>query len=162
MDPGIEKFIPPRNNKPFWLDYFFLTRPLILIPVWTFFLLGAHHSFAPLEKSINSFKLLYGILSFTTLIGAIYIINQITDKETDLANNKLFLIPRKIISVKAAWIEAAILLFLSFFAAIFFLSKGFIIILLLSLLLGLAYSIEPFRFKKRPILDVASNAIGNG
>jgi 4-hydroxybenzoate polyprenyltransferase len=162
MDPVIEKFIPPRSNKPFWLDYFFLTRPVILIPVWTFFLLGAHHSFASAGNPINSFKLLYGILSFTTLVGAIYIINQITDKKTDLANNKLFLIPREIISIRAARTETAILLTISFLTAILFLSKVFIILLLLSLLLGLAYSIEPLRFKKRPVLDVASNAIGNG
>ncbi len=150
------------NKKPLWFDYFFLPRPMILIPVSTFFLLGAYHGQNTTENSIIIINLLYGILSFTALIGAVYIINQITDKETDLANNKLFLIPREIISVKAALIEAIILLTISFFSAILFLSKGFIIILLLSLLLGLAYSIEPIRFKKRPVLDVASNAVGNG
>jgi 4-hydroxybenzoate polyprenyltransferase len=162
MDRGIGKLGLAGNKKAFWLDYFFLPRPMILIPVSTFFLLGVYHGKNATENSIVIINLLYGILSFTALIGAIYIINQITDKKTDLANNKLFLIPREIISVKAARIEAVILIIISFFTAILFLSKAFIIILLLSLLLGLAYSIEPFRFKKRPILDVASNAVGNG
>ncbi|HMA77425.1 MAG TPA: hypothetical protein VKO43_08955, partial [Candidatus Krumholzibacteriaceae bacterium] len=82
------------EKKSLPLDYIFLTRPIILIPVWTFFLLGAYHATDIAEKSMRNHLLLCGILSFTALIGAVYIINQITDKETDLANNKLFLIPR--------------------------------------------------------------------
>ncbi|MDZ7859271.1 MAG: UbiA family prenyltransferase [Candidatus Krumholzibacteriota bacterium] len=149
-----KKSLPP--------DYIFLLRPIILIPVWTFFLLGAYHGADIAGKSTGNHLLLYGILSFTALLGAVYIINQITDKETDLANNKLFLIPRGIIKVKAAWTETFILILVSFITAALLLPGRFIIILILSLMLGLAYSIEPLRFKRRPVLDIASNALGSG
>ncbi len=162
MGQGIGKLSSTTEKKSLPLDYIFLTRPIILIPVWTFFLLGAYHAADIAGKSIKNQLLLYGIFSFTALIGAVYIINQITDRETDLANNKLFLIPRGIIKVKAAWTEAFILITASLLTAALLLPGRFIIILILSLILGLAYSIEPFRFKRRPVLDVASNALGNG
>lgn len=161
MDQGIEtgrRLVPERACIT---DYIFLLRPIILIPVWTFFLLGACHASGGRRILIPSSTLLYGILSFTALMGAVYIINQITDRESDLANDKLFLISRSIIPVGAAWAEAAALVAVSF-ALGTLLPGRFLLILAVSLLLGLLYSIEPVRLKKRAALDVAANAVGSG
>jgi 4-hydroxybenzoate polyprenyltransferase len=152
---------PPWFGGPARLeDYIFLVRPMILIPVWTFFILGAYHGMQGSENP-DVVALVIGVLSFTALLGAIYIVNQITDRDNDRVNRKLFLIPDEIISVRAAWIEAAVLVTLSFLLGIF-LSPSFMIVLAASLALGAAYSLEPVRLKRRTVLDVAANAAGNG
>jgi len=143
-------------------DYIFLLRPMILIPVWTFFLLGARHGAKISALEIEAFRLGAGLFSFTALLGAIYIMNQIADRAADLEGNKLFLIPQGIISVRAAWIETAALVAAAFAAAIAFLPALFTAILAAGLALGAAYSIEPVRLKRRPALDVLANAAGNG
>jgi 4-hydroxybenzoate polyprenyltransferase len=136
-------------------------RPMILIPVWTFYILGAYHGVRGFESSVGSTHLLIGIASFTSLLGGLYVVNQIADRESDRANRKLFLIPDAVITVRAAWIEAAILITAAFLIAIP-LPRRFMIILLMGLALGAAYSLEPVRLKGRPLLDVAANAAGNG
>jgi len=143
-------------------DYVFLLRPMILIPVWTFFLLGAHHGALAAGIEIDAPRLLAGLFSFTALIGAIYIINQIADRAADLAGNKLFLLSTGIVPVRAAWIEAAALVAASFCVALLFLPLLFCGILAASLALGAAYSLEPVRLKRRRVLDVLANAVGNG
>lgn len=144
------------------VDYIFLLRPMILIPVWTFFLLGARHGANASGAAIDAAHVAAGLVSFTALLGAIYIMNQIADRAADLAGNKLFLIPRGIITVRAAWIEAAALVVVSFALALAALSGLFAVILALSLVLGAAYSLEPVRLKRRPVVDVLANAAGNG
>jgi 4-hydroxybenzoate polyprenyltransferase len=151
---------PQRRAKA--ADYVFLLRPMILIPVWTFFLLGAHHGAKAAGTAIEAARLIAGLLSFTALLGAIYIINQIADRDVDLAGNKLFLLSRGIVPVRAAAIEAAALVVLSFGLAGAVLDARFAVLLGASLALGGAYSLEPVRLKRRPVLDVLANAAGNG
>lgn len=158
MELRAENF--PRRAKA--ADYIFLLRPMILIPVWTFFLLGARHGALAAGIDVDGPRLLAGLLSFTALLGAIYIMNQIADRAADLAGNKLFLVSKGIVSVRAAWIEAAALAAVSFCAALLFLPLIFCGILAASLALGAAYSLEPLRLKRRPVLDVLANAVGNG
>jgi len=148
--------------RPHPADYIFLMRPMILIPVWTFFLLGARHGASAGGVSPGLGPLLAGLFSFTALLGAVYIANQIADRDTDRAGGKLFLVAGGIVSIRAAWIEAAILVAASFGLAIAFLPRPFIAILAASLALGAAYSLEPARLKRRPVLDVLANAAGNG
>ncbi len=167
MDRGIEQDEPggprprvPERSTP--VDYIFLLRPMILIPVWTFFLLGAWHGSRSAGTPPGSAPLLTGILSFTAMVAAAYIINQITDRETDRASEKLFLLSHGVIGLKAAWIEAGILTVSSIAAAAFLLPRGFTIILLAGAALGAAYSLDPLRLKKRPVLDVLANSLANG
>jgi len=135
---------------------------MILIPVWTFFLLGSYHAMNSSGIDLPPQDIIPGLVSFTLLLGGIYIVNQISDKETDLANKKLFLIPKEIISTRAAWIETAILTVASFTISVLYLNIQFTVILIISSALGAAYSLRPLRFKGRVALDVLSNAIGNG
>jgi 4-hydroxybenzoate polyprenyltransferase len=143
-------------------DYFFLLRPMILIPVWTFYLLGAHHGARAGTMEIGTAALLEGLASFTALLGAIYIMNQIADRSVDRERNKLFLVSHGIIPARTAWIEAAALIVVSFALALALLPPLFTAILAVSLALGAAYSLEPVRLKKRPAVDVLANALGNG
>jgi 4-hydroxybenzoate polyprenyltransferase len=144
------------------LDYIFLLRPAILIPVWTFYLLGAHHGARAARAEIEIGALFAGLGSFTALLGAIYIMNQIADRAVDLERHKLFLVSHGIISVRTASIEAAALIAASFALALAMLPQFFSAILAASLALGAAYSLEPARLKRRPVADVLANAVGNG
>ncbi len=148
--------------KANFADYIFLLRPMILIPVWTFYLLGAHHAVSPLGRRTAGTPFVAGLVSFTALLGAVYIMNQIADRRVDLERNKLYLIPRGIVSTTAAWVECVALIAVSFILALVFLPLGFCLILLLGLALGAAYSLEPMRLKRRPLVDVLANAAGNG
>ncbi|MBU8921888.1 MAG: UbiA family prenyltransferase [Bacteroidales bacterium] len=162
MDKGIDRppLPPPGSARP--LDYVFLLRPMILVPVWTFYLLGAWHGQNISGIPTDPLSLFFGMTAFTLMLGAAYIVNQITDREADRANNKLFLLSHGIITIKGAWIEASLLAAASIAIGIFLLPGRFLIILLISMVLGILYSVEPVRLKRRPVLDIASNAIGSG
>ena len=43
---------------------------MILIPVWTFFLLGAWHGSVSTGTPVDRTLLVFGILSFTAIVGA--------------------------------------------------------------------------------------------
>jgi 4-hydroxybenzoate polyprenyltransferase len=160
MDQGIDPAIPSGPAR--FPDFLFLLRPMILIPVWTFYLLGSRHGSVSSGSAIELLPFLAGLVSFTALLGAIYIINQITDRETDRANRKLFLVSHSIIPLRSAWIEALLLIAFSFAVSLLLMPAVFTVILVVSLALGIGYSVEPVRFKRRPVLDVLSNAAGNG
>jgi 4-hydroxybenzoate polyprenyltransferase len=112
-----------------------------------------------------SFVLVQGFwlafVSYSLLLGWSYVLNQIFDVEGDRINDKLFFLPRSIISLRYAWIFAHAALIASVLMAIP-LGTSYHILFGISLLLGYAYSGPPFRLKDRPFLDVLSNALGYG
>ena len=140
------------------VDYLFLLRPLILIPVWDFLLIGAY-----LAQRTRGFtwEILLGLVIYTMVMGGVYILNQIVDVETDRFNKKLFLISGGIVSVRNAtrlltclWLAAVILSYP--FGTTFLLFIG------ISLAVGVLYSVPPFKLKGKPILDTLANALGYG
>lgn len=150
--------------NPKWYDYFFLLRPILWIPVWTFLFLGyfwgsALETFSFTVILPGRFWAILGLYSL--MMSSVYIINQIVDRESDLINNKLFLIPYNIITIRAAIIYAIILALIPLIFVYFFGIK-FVILFVLSYLLGIAYSIRPFELKAKPIADMLANAIGYG
>lgn len=144
-----------------FFDYIFLMRPMLLMPVWTFFLVGSYRGIldSGYWKPDTGFAVAF--ILYTFLMGGVYVLNQIIDIESDRVNKKLYLLPEGYIKVSHAWIEVGVLFALAWILAIPF-SKEFKIILLLSMILGILYSIPPFKFKARPILDLLSNSVGYG
>ena len=156
--------------KFFPLDILFLLRPPMLIPVWTFFLAGFWRSegfgvreipFFIKETSFLNSHFWLSFISYSLLLGSIYIVNQIVDRESDRLNKKLFLIPLGIVPVKLALAICIILVIISF-SITFKYGIVYLLFLLLSLIIGLLYSVKPFRFKGKPVIDIFSNAIGYG
>jgi len=152
------------NLNPRWYDYFFLLRPILWIPVWTFLFLGyfwgsAFETFS--FTLILPWKFWAVLFLYSLMMSSVYIINQIVDRESDLINNKLFLIPYDIISIRTATIYTIILALVSLII-VYFLGIKFVILFILSYLLGVAYSIKPIELKARPIADMLANAIGYG
>lgn len=146
------------NTLIHFFDHIFLLRPTLWIPVWVFFLLG-HCRGA--DANFWTVEFWTAFLLYTILMGGVYVINQIVDIESDRINKKLYLLPEGYIKVSHAWIEVGTLFALAWILAIPF-TKEFKIILLLSMILGILYSVPPFKFKGRPIFDLLSNSSGYG
>ena len=165
-------------------DYLIVLRPTLLFPVWTLVLLGHYHGLlqSPLPANVGlsrlsissqsaisvllrlSPQLLGTMCLYSMLMGAIYIINQIADRETDVANNKLHLLAQGCIKLSCIKIEATLLLTAASVWAIAWFGNNlsYLFLFVLSVLLGVGYSVRPFRLKGRPLLDLFANAIGYG
>ncbi len=153
------------DRSPKFYDFFFLMRPILFIPLWASLFLGYAAGAEIPSFGIELFPsslFWINLLSYTLLMGAIYVVNQIYDRESDLVNNKLFLIPYGIIDTRKAWIFSAALVVLSFAISFLFSTLDFVVILILSLILGILYSVPPFQFKGRPFIDALSNGTGYG
>lgn len=148
-------------------DFLFVLRPLILMPAWSFFLLGANEGYrsgiAGAESAAGR-PLFPGpvvFLAMTAILGTAYLINQIFDRETDRINKKVFYIAEGFFGVKSLVIMA-----LAYFLAASFLFHRVGPVhkapLLCALFLSLVYSLPPFRLCSRPFLDLAANAAGFG
>lgn len=146
--------------QPFW-DRLFLMRPTLLVPTWTFLLLGNYHSFPQAPKFIPDSKVILAFLSYTMLLAGIYILNQIYDRESDRLNRKLFLIPEGHVRVRSAVLQMILLIGLSLILSGFF-SRVFIGFIAISVILGILYSTPPFKLKGRPLFDMMANSVGYG
>lgn len=152
------------------LDLLFLLRPPMLIPVWAFFLAGYWRTvYVPMRAIpgyVRSSLVPHGyfwlsFVSFSLLMGAVYIINQVVDRESDRMNRKLFLIPLGIVSLRLAFAMVVLLVLISFGIGVIF-GMHYLILLGVSLCIGILYSVRPIRLKGRPVVDILSNAIGYG
>ncbi len=155
-----------KKEKNF-LDYFFLLRPTIQVALWTFYFIGVYLAFRD-EKSLKflnidfNLKVYYILFAYSLLMGGVYILNQITDIETDKINKKLFLLPEKIISLKESYILVVLCIISGFLMVLlnFKVQKIIVILFIVSFILGYLYSSKPFHFKGKPFLDLLSNVIG--
>lgn len=149
-----------------FLDYLAVLRPTLLFPVWTLVLLGYHHGSTMPEAPTPSqpIRLWTTLCLYTLLIGAVYIVNQITDRETDAANNKLYLVAQGYVKLKVLKWQIGVLITLSILLSllVFPSNPAYLILISLSIILGFAYSVRPFRLKGKPILDLCANALGYG
>ncbi len=142
-------------------DFIFLGRPLLLIPVWTIYL---HFQAACRPADSNAGSIVHHLASLAAvslIFAGTYIVNQIFDIASDRINDKLYLLPRGIIAVPAAWIAYAVLTVCGLVVAIF-VSEHLLVISLLIVSLGLFYSLPRVRLKDRAIAGLLANAIAYG
>ena len=176
------KLQTPKRVTFHHLDYLIVLRPTLLLPVWTLVLIGHYRALSEssllVESGTVQFPLLpkltilirpnielLGILClYSMVMGAIYIINQICDKESDTANNKLFLVAQGLVKVRVLVLEVAILLISAVaWAGLWFGNNlGYLSLIVISIFLGVIYSVPPIRLKSRPFLDLLANAAGYG
>ena len=140
------------------LDYFFATRPVLFMPVWTVALLGA----GPATGHRLSHGSAGGLLFATAcLFGAVYLVNQIFDRACDRINNKGFFLSRGIVSVPEAVILAIGLALAALAVAI--LVSGYAFVLFIAIIfLGIIYSAPPFRLKDRAWPALLANMQAHG
>lgn len=146
-------------------DYLFLLRPILFVPLWALVLAGYY--WAGAEGGTYRFawlpprKLLLSLLTYSLLMGSVYIANQVFDRDTDRLNKKLYLLAEGYVGLRSAWIEAFLLVLVSLSLSLLF-TPGYRLFLILSLGLGILYSAPPFKFKGRPFVDILSNGLGYG
>ncbi|GBD94873.1 tocopherol phytyltransferase [bacterium BMS3Abin05] len=155
--------------KPF--DYVFLLRPVLFYPVWTIFLAGilsvqgasSGYGWPEFKIGLSSRhldKFLFAFVGYSLLMGAVFIINQLTDISTDRKNSKLFLIADEHVSPRAAVREILIVLFIAFGLALNT-SGWFLLVMFAALIVtGVAYSLPPFFLKNKPLYGLLVNLSG--
>lgn len=157
-------------------DYVAILRPILLIPVWTMTLMGYYRAIKS-DLSNQIFIPFFGGIGFVTnphgeiiitlvlyslLMGAIYILNQLTDSNTDGINGKLYLIPYGHLKKNHMKSQITILFGVSIILSFLNLSITCSFLILLSAIMGIIYSVPPIRLKGKPILDLLANALGFG
>ncbi|MHB2153161.1 UbiA family prenyltransferase [Calditrichota bacterium GD2] len=155
------------NKQTKWLnylDYFFVLRPMLFYPGWSTLLAGYlivfKHRWAltPTEWSELDFGLLAVLFfSFALAMGGSFLLNQLADVESDLKNNKLFLISKGHIPRKNAVLEVIVLLALSLVLALAVDWRIFATSLIFIVITGYLYNFKPFRFKDKPWWSLWAN-----
>jgi 4-hydroxybenzoate polyprenyltransferase len=146
-------------------DAVFLSRPLLWIPVWGFFGFGyfsgmvSMHGFSLTAAWGSSAAVAAWMLVFSCSVGAVYVVNQIADKEVDALNAGFPLLAIGKIPAEIAWGSATVLAVVSVAVP---LSREPVISFFsgMSLAVGLLYCAKPFYFSRRAVLDFLSNATG--
>lgn len=143
-------------------DLIFMSRPMLLIPVWTVYL----HYLSDCTVSgygnywINP-QFIYQLLVLTLVFAGTYVFNQIFDIESDKINDKIYFLPRGIISLKVAWIYYAILT-VSALVAAYFVSDHTLLVSQYTVILGVMYSIPFIRLKDNLFGGLLANAMAYG
>jgi 4-hydroxybenzoate polyprenyltransferase len=157
------------------LDYIFLLRPMLIIPVWTVALLGVRAA-SWRERGIGPFQfdhypfttfttfdlnLLLMLLLGTLLTGAIFILNQIYDIDSDKENHKLFLLAENHVSIAEArglyWVLTVVAV-----AGTFFLNWQLGVLFVFGAWLGFQYSVPRFKVRENAYKAFRNNIIGHG
>lgn len=151
------------------LDAFFLNRILLLIPVWTVLILGwiTGSKSAGIGGELRGFSgggfsLWIALLLFSLVVSFIYIVNQIADVESDKLNNKLFILPRNHISIRAAWIIASLNALIGLIGSYLYFDFIMFIIFLVGFLVGILYNLPPAQLKDHAIGGALANLLGHG
>jgi 4-hydroxybenzoate polyprenyltransferase len=135
-------------------------RPLILVPAWSFYSLGAHTRRIP-RAFEHSAVIQSGFWCLSGILAAAYVINQIFDLESDRLNGKGGFLTRRVFRPRTLLLLAIVC-----FAAASLLRANTRLVqrtpLVVALLLSLVYSLPPLRLCARPWWDLAANAIGYG
>lgn len=142
-------------------DYVFVLRPLILIPAWSFFLLGAAAGSDRSLPGATSWFLPNGFACLSAILITAYLLNQIFDQESDRRNDKCQYLTRGIFTARTVVLMAT-----CFFLVASYLFRSTEpsqrVPLVFALILSLTYSLPPLRLVARPFADLVANAAGYG
>jgi 4-hydroxybenzoate polyprenyltransferase len=156
-------------------DYIFLTRPMLIIPVWTIALLGARAAewrsrganpftldrYPFVDFSQDDRQMLLTLAMATLLAGGIFILNQIFDVESDRRNKKLFLIADGHVSLTAAWVLYILTTTVAIVGA-FLINWQLGFLFVVGAFAGLQYSLPFFNLREHPYKSFRNNMVGHG
>lgn len=143
-------------------DFIFVTRPLILIPVWSFYILGSRAGEQSLARGdAGAGYDVAGFVCLTAIMITAYLINQVFDQDTDRRNNKGHFLTRGILGVRTV-VAMALVSFAVASVTYQDTAPAQRLPLVAALVLSLVYSLPPIRLCARPFLDLAANAAGYG
>lgn len=101
------------------------------------------------------------LLSYTLLMSSVLIWNQIADLESDRINQKVFILPRGLVSIRVAWAQSLLLLVASGALGLF-LGVRYMVLWGISALMGILYTTKPILLKGRPGAHILMNGLGYG
>ncbi|MBD3321501.1 MAG: hypothetical protein GF350_10450 [Chitinivibrionales bacterium] len=153
------------------LDCFFLLRIPLLAPVWTIVMLGwitgnEHSQLGGMlvgngTAGASEARLWLALFGFSLIVACIYVVNQIADIECDRINKKLFILPYGFVSIRTAWVLAAICALAGMYVSFFF-DALMVVLFFLSLVLGFLYDLPPASLKNRAWGGTIACFLGHG
>lgn len=156
-------------------DYIFLTRPMLIIPVWTIALLGARAAewrsrgsnpftldrYPFIDFSQDDQQMMLMLAMATLLAGGIFVLNQMFDVESDRRNKKLFLIADGHVSLTEAWVLYILTTTVAIVGA-FLINWQLGFLFIVGALVGLQYSLPFFNLREHPYKSFRNNMVGHG
>ena len=144
------------------IDIIFLSRPVLLIPVFVFITLGyLDNGPFSIRFSLDS-KLLYHLIFYSFIMFSVHLTNNINDAEADRENSGPGRIDFSKIPLKWLYVTAILFAFVGLTGALLSGDIWIIIIYASTLVLGFLYNFKPFYFTGRPFLDFLSNGVEYG
>ncbi len=142
------------------LDFFFATRPLLQIPIWTVYLVALHYH---LRLSGESFALvdLLIMVCISLVFSAAAYLNQVYDYESDRINGKVGFLQRGYIT-RSALLKGATVLVIVPLAVVSLVSFFTLFLFTQFVFFAWAYSVPKWRMKDRPAAGLFANAWGHG
>ena len=135
-----------------FLDYLYLLRPTLFFPGITIYLYGAREN--------DSFSIA-AIFVIILLLSTVYLTNQLYDVETDRINNKLYFLPKGIISLKSAKIFNLIICIVMTFLLLFYTNYNFLLIIIFAfIIMNILYNLPFFNWKGKPLQSALSSFFG--
>jgi len=133
-------------------------RPLILVPAWSFYALGAHGAPDVVPVTVLADR---GFWCLSAILACAYVLNQLFDRDSDALNDKGHYLTRGLFGVRSM---VAIALSCFVIASLLYhtVAPAQRFPLILAFLLATTYSLPPLRFCARPYFDLAANALGYG
>lgn len=149
------------------VDALFLTRPVLWIPVWGFSVLGLHRRVAvsqgggipPLWRA-TPWPVPTALFLFSASVGAVYVLNQIADRDTDSRNEGFALLAQGNLSRLVAWIACGVCATVAVAGPPMIGFPGVAGASLAALAVGVVYSCRPLRLSGKPGADFLTNAAG--
>jgi 4-hydroxybenzoate polyprenyltransferase len=142
-------------------DYIFVLRPLILIPAWSFYLIGAGEALQRDLQRRALFPTPLVFVSLTAILITAYLLNQIFDRRSDERNRKCPFLADGIFEVRTLIILALVAYAVASYT--FRQTEATARLpLIIALILSLIYSLPPIRLCARPFFDLLANALGFG
>ena len=148
------------------LDYIFVLQPVLFFPVWAVFLagfyvqnklFGAEHATNGTAANLQHQYVWVG-LALTGLMGAIFILYQVMERDTN-GGNPVRLIASGMLTPKAAFIEAVVLLVVVMIAGFILAPEIAALFFILVLVAGVLYNFSPFKLKDRPVQALLVNGL---
>ena len=141
-----------RESFAAWFDAFFILRPTLFFPSWTFFLAGYSRG--------RGSGIVLLLVWLAAALGAAFLLNQLADRREDRFNEKLWPLWGDRISNRMIHLELGVLIFMVIAGGIWAGLELSGLLALFFLIAGIFYNFPPFRLKSRPILGIVACAVG--
>ena len=157
------KYHPVHKKLVHNIDIVFLLRPTLFFSVWVMVIMGMYSAQMnlinhPLWITGLSWKTFIAFVGLSFVCSSTFILNQISDVESDVINKKLFLVGKYFNQKKSESI-AKLLLISGIIISILANWLTTIFVGCIYLVWGIMYNQHPFNWKQKPLLGWFANSI---